>query len=183
MSKVTNKKKLMKILLSVLIVFLIINIIWGLYVYFKYNPFQKSVEEHTKTVGHSYVCDGYTYSVKKPSYLSLTGNLAITPVLNLTTEGLRVGNDGITPFTGESIDVIIWPKLFGGYEIVVNISKYSGKINSNNENEYTILEFYVDENMNPIENLSSEKKKVYEANKNNLKDALKKINSVWNLNE
>lgn len=47
-------------------------------------------------------CDGFDYSVKWPDYLSFTGNFA-------------VGFPGTSedPFTD---GLIIWPKIFGGYE-------------------------------------------------------------------
>ena len=53
--------------------------------------------------------DGYDYAVKYPEYLSFTGNLSV---------GLPA--DEYNPFTDF---LIVWPKIFGGYEYGVSVTK------------------------------------------------------------
>lgn len=84
-------KKLIHIMISI---FILLNILW-MSNYMTYSNYAKSYEKIPKI----YICkkDGYTLAVKKPNYLSFTGNFAVS---------------------NKDISYIIWPGLFmnGKYE-------------------------------------------------------------------
>lgn len=70
-----SKKKLFAIVSAILTVFIIYNIFWATYVRTIYGAFTENIPEDNGSILIS--LDGFSYSVKKPSYLSLTGNLSL----------------------------------------------------------------------------------------------------------
>lgn len=101
------------LIISVLSIFVILNILWFGVTKIQYKEFLEAVPEH-KLGGHSMKKDGISYNVKTPDYLSYVGNLGILDTKKQTA-------------------LIIWPKLFGedkygfrlqsegeAYEIVLN---------------------------------------------------------------
>lgn len=77
------------------------HLVWFSIYYLKYSPYTENIP---KTENGKYVLqeNDYYFSVKKPSYLTLTGNLA---VMN----------------EKENLSLIIWPLLTGGYEYGLQI--------------------------------------------------------------
>ena len=100
--------------------------------------------------------DGFDYSVKYPDYLSVTGNLA-------------VGFPGTDedPFTD---GLIIWPKLFGGYE-------YGVILDSLEEGKDGYM-FYVDSQGNAVE---AEYQPIAEKYEAVITQLLERAGLVWNL--
>src|SRR5699024_8822824 len=71
-------KKRTKISLSIILgIFVIVNLFWLSFYFIKYGSYTKSIPKHESGT-YLLVTDQYDLSVKKPSYLSFTGNLAIT---------------------------------------------------------------------------------------------------------
>lgn len=84
-------------------IFLLYNIFWIAWRYLKYKEYISGFSEFSRY--SSYVLnpnDGFLYNVKEPDYLSYTGNLGIS------TDNNRVA-------------LIIWPKVFNGYNIGTQI--------------------------------------------------------------
>ncbi|WPP41126.1 hypothetical protein SK066_21615 [Paenibacillus hunanensis] len=96
MKSASKKKTITIILVSIVILFILWNLVWFGFNYIKYNNFVGALPE-TSTGNHILVKDGYTYGVKTPDYLSFTGNLSIS-----------------NSSKGELL--IIWPLPFGGYQ-------------------------------------------------------------------
>ncbi|WP_066506473.1 hypothetical protein [Abyssisolibacter fermentans] len=113
------KIKEKKIIITLISLFLIWNLIWVSVVNLRYNEFLKDIPKN-KWGRYFKEKDGYIYSVKKPDYLRLTGNLA-------------VNNNK----KGEAL--IIWPLMFGGYKYGFRLQK-----------DGLAHEIYVDEHMEPI---------------------------------
>ena len=101
------KKRVMRVALCLLALFLLINVSWYVWRVIKYELYNTGME---KSVFATWLvprygqidADGYDYGVKYPDYLTLTGNLSV---------GCPTTDDDM--FTDA---LIIWPKFFGGYE-------------------------------------------------------------------
>lgn len=101
------KRKITKIVAVVIGIFAVLNLFWFGWRQIRYSAFTDGMEqtELSMLLVPRYAAkdrDGFDYSVKWPEYLSFTGNFA-------------VGFPGTSedPFTD---GLIIWPKIFGGYE-------------------------------------------------------------------
>lgn len=101
------KKIILRAILCLLALFILINISWYVWREVKYGSYNTGMEENyfATWIVPRYIQtdeDGYDYGVKYPDYLTTTGNLSVgCPATdgNMFTDSL-----------------IIWPKLFGGYE-------------------------------------------------------------------
>ena len=135
--KISPKRKIILIVLLVLLVFIVYNVIWYFGCYRIYQNYQSEIPEVADSGVRVYVDDdGYNYSVKLPSYLSWTGNLAVTE---------------------ENIDyaLIIWPGALGGeaeigFFLIDESTEY--QIELTNKTTAANLEFQelVDENLEII---------------------------------
>ena len=73
-----NKNKLLVIWGSVVFIIAAYSLVWYIVSYKPYAKYEDGFQEFDKSGKKLYVDgEGYTYSVKKPDYLSWTGNLAI----------------------------------------------------------------------------------------------------------
>jgi len=115
----------------------------------KYNKFIEVVPKNEWGLHFIKKEDGYIYSVKKPSYLSFTGNLGVAN--NEKQEAL-----------------IIWPLLSGGYEYGFRLQK-----------DGRAYEIYVDENMEPIHKDDMVAVQKVEEYKAELEKLLSKANEMW----
>lgn len=146
-----TKIKKKNIFILIIIAFVALNIIWFSITSVKYNKFIKDLPRFGSIYSYGTLKDGYNYHVKKPSYLSYTGNLAVS------------NNE-----TGELL--IIWPLIFGGYEYGIRL-----------EEDGIGYEFYVDENMNPINKEDPYAVQCIEKNKSSIDVLLSKANEMWKL--
>ncbi|AEV67192.1 hypothetical protein [Acetivibrio clariflavus] len=147
-----KKTKLFKILiLSAISFFALINITWFSITYIKYKPYVDVIPKNS--YGFHVFTDenGYNYNVKKPNYLSLTGNLGVT---NKTNE----------------FALIIWPKIFGKYIYGVRIQQ-----------EEVVYSIYVDENLKPIYSGNEEIKNIINKYKPELEILYNNAKKKWNL--
>ncbi len=110
----SGKKTILKAVLGLLALFALINASWYVWRSEKYGSYCKGWAKNlfATWIVPRYVYtdeDGYDYGVKYPDYLSFTGNLSV---------GLPTSSDN--PFTDF---MIVWPKVFGGYDYGVSIVK------------------------------------------------------------
>ncbi len=113
-----NIKRVLKyIILTIVFLFLVWNILWAI----NFHDYHKKTSGYEKTP-MSYVKSGrqYTYTVVCPSYLSFTGNFAIT--------------------NNEELSLIIWPGAFIKDKMEYGIGIYDPK----SEDTYR---FYIDKNL------------------------------------
>ena len=109
-----GKNKVLRAVLGILVLFVLINAGWLIWRTVKYGSYIRGMEKNVFATWivprYQYTdAEGYDYGVKYPEYLSLTGNMSV---------GLPTTEDNwFTDF------IIIWPKLFGGYEYGVSISE------------------------------------------------------------
>lgn len=101
------KRNIPKKIAVVIGIFVLLNLLWFCWRQIRYSAFTGGMEQTkiSTLLVPRYAAkdsDGFDYSVKWPDYLSFTGNLAV---------GFPGASDD--PFTD---GLIIWPKLFGGYE-------------------------------------------------------------------
>ncbi len=165
------KIKIVIILCSVLVgVFAIWNIAWFAFVNSVYKPLADKIS--VDNLGyHSMVADdNYRYSVFMPSYLSFTSNLSVhenTPINEQSDS--------------HSVSLIIWPKLFGGYEYGVSLTvpKSEGK----DELSFSSYNFMFDEHMNPLDELNEYEKEVLEEYKDEIKELYNKVYRMWGIGD
>lgn len=144
--KVSTKK----VIIVIVSIFAIWNLFWFLTTSVKYNKITEVIPKNEYDV-HIKEEDGYLYNVKKPGYLSFTGNLGVAKA--------------------ESMDgLVIWPLLFGGYE-------YGIRLQSDGE----VYEVYVDENMNPISKDDAVAVQQLEKRKVDIEKMISKANEIWHL--
>lgn len=73
MKKINGKKISLLVIISIILLY---NISWFLITTIKYHPYVKVVPKNA--YGYNGLTkDGYCYNVKKPDYLSFTGNLGV----------------------------------------------------------------------------------------------------------
>ncbi len=139
------------ILILIIVAFVVLNISWFSITSIKYNKFVKDLPRFGPVHSYGTLKDGYNYHVKKPDYLQYTGNLAVS-----------------NSETGELL--IIWPLIFGGYEYGIRV-----------EQDGKRYEFYVDENMKPIDKEDTYAVQAIEKNKSSIEALLSKANEMWQL--
>lgn len=150
-------------LIILLAAVLLLNLLWFGWRHIAYSRYDGGMTrtEMSSALFPSYAAkdeDGFDYSVKYPDYLSVTGNLA-------------VGFPGTeeNPFTDE---LIIWPKLFGGYE-------YGVMLNSK-ETDSNGYMFYIDAQGNAID---EEYRPVAERYSDVIAELLSRAGNRWTLDE
>lgn len=114
------KIKLLIILSVLVLLFGLWNIVWFIMTNNRYEAFLSAVPE-SKHDNHVIEKNGYVYSVKRPGYLSFTGNLAI-----ISSEYKET--------------LIIWPLMDGSYEYGIRVQK-DGQVH----------ELTLDEQLRPID--------------------------------
>lgn len=161
--KNTFKRGLAIFLTVLLSAFAVFNVVWFAYRQIRYSPFTENVPE----IHGVYLTskDGISYSVSKPSYLTFTGNLALTD--EKTTEGL-----------------LIWPEFPSGYKYAAVIEARTEKENGR---EIPVLaHIMIDENGNWIddsENYGKKEREIFEEKQEEIKEWLRLANEMWNLEE
>lgn len=146
-----TKVSIKKILLIVILIFGVWNLSWFCITTIKYNKFVKVIPKNKWGLHFIEKEDGYLYNVKKPSYLSFTGNLGVS-----------------NKEKGEIL--IIWPLISGGYEYGFRLQK-----------DGVAYEIYVDENMEPIDKNNSVATQNVKENKAELEKLFSKANKMWQL--
>ena len=151
-----SKKKVLKMMLCILVFFILINICWYAWRMEKYEVYNQGMEENAFSTWivprYAYTdVNGYDYSVKYPNYLSFTGNLCV---------GLPTKDD-----YAFSDCLIIWPRLFGGYDYGVILSKgdesFSIYINADGSAVYPEDSEVVARNQEGIDDLLSRAKEMW----------------------
>ena len=100
-------KKILKVVLGILALFVLANACWFGWRLIKYRSYSKGMDKNlfATWIVPRYVytdADDFDYGVKYPDYFTFTGNLSV---------GMPATEDNM--FTD---CLIIWPKFFGGYE-------------------------------------------------------------------
>ena len=147
MMKITGKK----ICILIVSITVVLNLGWFLMTTYKYAKFVEAVPKNKWGLYFVVKEDGYMYSVKKPDYLTFTGNLAVAD--NKKMEAL-----------------FIWPLMSGGYEY--------GYRRQDNGAAY---EIYVDENMEPIHKDDMVEVQKIKEHKAELEALFSKANKMWQL--
>ena len=153
------KRKILKIIVIILIVFVAYNVIWFAWSRIKYGKYIGGMEkaEFGSFITPRYLYtddDGYDYLVKYTDYPGFTGNMSV---------GCPVVNEN--PFTDA---LIIWPKLFGKYELGVLLYDEDG----------TGYSVYIDADGNA---LFEEDKDVVSRHSETIKDLLIKADRKWSI--
>ncbi len=153
------KRKILRILLIIAIVFAAYNAVWFAWSRIKYGKLTDGMEkaEFSSLIVPRYIHtddEGYDYLVKYPDYLSFSGNLYI---------GLPVVNEN--PFRDA---LNIWPQMSGQYELGVLLYDQDGT-------EHAV---YIDEDGNA---LNEEDKDVVSHHKEAIQDLLIKADEKWKL--
>lgn len=144
-----KEKKRVKIVVASIIALLITwNLVWFAYYSIGFNKYTEPLDDMYGV--KMLIKDDYTYSVKKPSYLSFVGNIAMTASNH---EGL-----------------IMWPNLFGedvyGITILVNNERYDILLDENinlvGKTNNRDAEKVLKENKEKIENLYKQARLVWD---------------------
>jgi len=152
------KKKILKIILAIVILFVAYNTIWFAWSHIKYGKLSSGMNEgdYSSFVTPRYIYsddEKYDYLVKYPDYLAFTGNMSVgSPA---TEEN---------PFTDA---LIIWPKVIGGYNFGVLLYE--------NDMEYAI---YIDSEGNA---LSKEDEDIVSKHSVIIRNLLMKADEKWDI--
>lgn len=152
------KKKILKIILAIVILFVAYNTIWFAWSHIKYGKLSAGMEEGdlSSFITPRYVYsddERYDYLVKYPEYLAFTGNMSVgSPA---TEEN---------PFTDA---LIIWPKVVGGYNF--------GALLYENDMQYAI---YIDSEGNA---LSEEDEDIVSKHSDIIRNLLMKTDEKWDI--
>ena len=156
-----TKKKILIAVCAVLMLFVLFNFVWFGWNHIKYKSYVDGMIEieTSSVIAPAYASvdvDGFDYNVKFPDYLSFAGNLAV---------GFPVENgDQITD------GLIIWPKVFGGYEYGVMLQSLESGTDG--------YMFYIDEQGNAID---AEYQEVAERYSEVIAELLSRAKSHWDL--
>lgn len=155
------KKRILLTLGGLLALLVLVNLLWFGWSRIKYSAYTENLQkiESPSVIVPRYGAndgDDFDYSVKYPDYLSLTGNLAV---------GFPASQDD--PFTD---GLIIWPKVFGGYEY--------GVILVSREDDSEGYMFYIDAQGNAIEEENQEAAEQYSGV---ISELLSKAKAFWDL--
>ena len=155
-----KNKKIIKIVIGVMAVFIIFNIFWYIWRNVRYGSYDEGFNKNelwTFIVPRYYLIDeeGYDYTVKYPEYLSFTGNL---------TAGMPTTDNN--PFTDF---LVIWPKPFGGYEYGISLTV-----------DGTNYQIMIDEDGKSIDPQFDE---ITERCKETIDILLGKADKIWNLRQ
>ena len=113
----------------------------------------------------------FRVSTVAPDYLHYTFNVGISTNRKMNQSGLDV--------SGNSVDIVVWPKLFGKneYGVIINYIKEQTK----DETAYASCEIKIDQNGELKENLSKEDLERFTSEKNNITLLLQKVREKWGL--
>ncbi|WP_413405569.1 hypothetical protein [Paenibacillus amylolyticus] len=145
-----KSKKFRNISLTILSVAVVYVGIWFSIVTVQYKPYTDAVPKNEFGVNH-FKKDGYYFNVKKPDFLSYTGNLGV------------VNEDG-------TASLIIWPSLFEKNEYGVRLEK-----------DGLAFESMINENLEPIVNVDSPENKKINEYKPQMEMLFAKAREVWEL--
>ena len=159
-------KKILKVFSVILAVFLVFNIIWALMVFPKYKDYKNAVGYDEQR--ERWYCreDDYIYSVSSPDYLSFTGNLSVSEVMKMKKDG--------TIENKTNCSIIIWPELNGEYKFGANIGI------RNDDNSITSYKYYIDEKIQPVNELVGEDKNIFEDNRAYIVELCRLAKEKWN---
>ena len=151
------KKKVLIAIIVIIALFIFINLGWFVWSHISYTGY---TEDLNRNAFYTFMVpnyagkdgDGFEYSVKFPDWLTFTGNLAVG----------YPGTDE-NPFTD---GLIIWPKVFRGYE-------YGVIINTEDEGGYM---FYIDRDGNAVD---AEYKKIAEDYGGVISELLSRAENFW----
>ena len=171
-----KKKKSVKfkIVVGIAGLFVLYNIIWGVYTFIKWKPYCDAITSNEKyqeergysiTLGEHNTMDNFTYHVALPRYLSFRGNLSACQ-----TE--IAGSDRPT------VDLIIFPEM-SGYRIVTSLITYEHEEYDTTENGLGSI--VLNEKMEFYEEPTEEEKKLYEEYYPEIKNAFEKIDEMWGI--
>ncbi len=164
-----HKKLLLILLISALSLFLLYNAVWFAYVNITYKPLEAAVGyDETRDMHIAFDDEGYHYVVFRPDYLLFTGNLSI-------------GKDFNYAENGETFcSVIIWP-TYKGYEFGISLRTVIS-VDENSEGlEFETVSIMLDENGQPLDELSDEEARLFEENQEQIREIYQKAHDMWGI--
>lgn len=179
-----RRRKGLIIVFVLLLIVLVYMLTWAIYFNVKYNPYIEAIPYNDEMQENYYIDeDKYAYSAFKPKpyFLSFKGNLAITRCIAFDTKGNRVGPNGERPYIDTDMDMLIWPKFDGSYEICLSIIEYDGTQNDEGEANSTVYQFMLNEKKEPIEVFTPEEQAAYDANQENINYIYQKMYDMWGI--
>ena len=146
MNKQKNIKKVLIFGILVLSIYGVINLIWLIGVKMEYDAYSKNMkkvvsqeEEDVARISYYKTKNGYTYSIKSPSYLSNNGFVTVAKeegyVAEIDEEGNLIADNGVC------VTLFIWPTLFAETQYGIDIWS---------EKEGISYQLYIDKNGNYI---------------------------------
>ncbi len=166
-----KKKKAVKGVIIVLVIFVLINVIWGVYTFFKWKPYCDAVgyDENSKMFtcfeGERGQAGRYVYTVSLPGYLRFGGNLGVSE-----TSYSGIGRP--------TMQAIIFPES-EGYQIVVRFVNYSAGEEENAMQKTG--EIVLNEKMEYYNEPSEHEKELYDCYKEDVEVLFGKIDEKWGI--
>ncbi len=170
--------RIIKLILSVVMIFTLVNLFWY---QFKYKPYKEKtvamqLSEDAERPRYTCIRNGYAYTVKMPAYLSFqSGYLYVVAESHLDSAGFVADNEGnLTEKNVSHVDLFIWPQLFSPaqYRVTVFEETESNWIIVNSAGEYI-----PDESLDEAERTKAEE--LYENHKQEILDILNAAAGLW----
>ncbi len=163
---------LKKIIYCIVAVFAFYVAIWMVFCSIRYVPFIKKMPSGIKI----YESNELIYQVRRPSFPSFSGNLAISPRI--------IG----TPETKDQLDfgMVIWPTGFDGYKFIVTV--YISNVDYENRSSHTeMIGILLDENGNMAEqndddpDMYERKKLIFDTRKTEIYEIYDAVEDMWGI--
>ncbi|MBQ1827281.1 MAG: hypothetical protein II126_04845 [Erysipelotrichaceae bacterium] len=170
--------RIIKLILSVVMIFALVNLFWY---QFKYKPYKEKtvtmqLNEDSERPRYTCIRNGYAYTVKMPSYLSFqSGYLYVVAESHLDSASFLADDEGnLTEKNVPHVDLFIWPQLFSGafYRITVFEETESMWIIVNSDGEYI-----PDETLDEVQQAKAGE--LYENHKPEIIDILEAAVQLW----
>lgn len=156
-----------KCLFAIGIIFYLYCSVRGAYVHFRYDPFCKAFPARRTSLDK----DSHIYSVKKPPFLSFTGNLVIS-------EYAVFSRDMPEKTTA---DLTIWPRGINDYDIGVTIIEWTTDFD-NHSSRGNATDMMLDEKMKLLDD-TPENRRLYEQNLDKIENLYRLAYEMWGILE
>lgn len=114
----------------------------------------------------------YNFGGKKQMKKFLTiKNVAITKTRVMNKEGQDI--------SGDTVDILVWPKFFEEDEYGVSVMYLVNQ--DKNERNYASSNIYIDSSGNPQDQLSEEDSKLFQNHEDEIQLLLEKVHEKWDI--
>lgn len=157
-----------KIVAGVIIMFIILNILWGVNYLLLYRPFYEKIN-NTGDLQY-FEHNNYTFGISDYQYLSFDFNLSISEN--------RYLNSDMNDASDVTADLIIWISPFSEKEYGVTF--FAAHLTENDEG-YNSFDVMIDSDGNPLDVLTPQEQEVFDQFSGKIELLFEEYNEIWGL--